>query len=91
MEEDTNAKNKEDSIKGIWFQIMDGNNGKNNARCPIDVQKFLDKFGGVFAEQHKLPPSRNLDHKIKLLKVTKPICVRPYRYPYYKKEEIERL
>lgn len=37
-----------------------------------------------------LPPARQLDHRIHLLPNSKPINVRPYQYPYFQKNEIER-
>jgi hypothetical protein len=45
----------------------------------------------VFAELAGLPPRRSQDHKIILQEGAKPTCVRPYHYPYYQKEEIEKL
>lgn len=45
---------------------------------------------GVFGVPSGLPPSRAFDHRIHLLPNTKPVNVRPYRYPYFQKNEIER-
>lgn len=38
-----------------------------------------------------IPPSRSQDHSIVLKEGTSPISVRPYKYPYYQKTEIEKL
>ncbi|GJX02508.1 transposon ty3-I gag-pol polyprotein [Tanacetum coccineum] len=38
-----------------------------------------------------LPPHRTIDHRIHLLPNTKPVSVRPYRYPQYQKGEMEKL
>ncbi|GKB54931.1 ty3-gypsy retrotransposon protein [Tanacetum coccineum] len=38
-----------------------------------------------------LPPHRLIDHRIHLLPNTKPVNVRPYRYPHYQKNEMEKL
>ncbi|GJW03366.1 ty3-gypsy retrotransposon protein [Tanacetum coccineum] len=38
-----------------------------------------------------LPPHRTIDHRIHLLPNTKPVNVRPYRYPHYQKVEMEKL
>ncbi|GJW45274.1 retrotransposon-related protein, partial [Tanacetum coccineum] len=38
-----------------------------------------------------LPPTRSIDHRIHLLPDTKPVNVRPYRYPHYQKGEMEKL
>ncbi|KAL4297899.1 hypothetical protein GQ457_12G009870 [Hibiscus cannabinus] len=45
---------------------------------------------GVFAAPKGLPPTRTNDHAIHLVSETKPISVRPYRYPHFQKGEIER-
>lgn len=37
-----------------------------------------------------MPPKRPFDHRIHLLPGSKPVNVRPYRYPYFQKNEIER-
>lgn len=41
--------------------------------------------------QKGLRPPRTQDHKVPLLKGTQPISVRPYRYPHYQKNEIEKF
>ncbi|GJW03015.1 ty3-gypsy retrotransposon protein [Tanacetum coccineum] len=38
-----------------------------------------------------LPPHHSIDHRTYLLPKTKPVNVRPYRYPHYQKEEMEKL
>ncbi|GJZ85938.1 hypothetical protein Tco_0657548 [Tanacetum coccineum] len=38
-----------------------------------------------------LPPHRSIDHRIHLFPNTKPVNVRPYRYPHYQKGEMEKL
>jgi hypothetical protein len=38
-----------------------------------------------------LPPTKDRDHHIPLLVRSGPVNVRPYRYPLYQKNEIERL
>lgn len=90
-EEDDIADLKKGTTKGIWLQIMEGNVANLTPSIPGALQQLMDRFKGVFAELKGLPPPRILDHKIKLQEDCKPICVRPYRYPYYQKEEIEKL
>ncbi|XP_047954027.1 uncharacterized protein LOC125200430, partial [Salvia hispanica] len=51
----------------------------------------LAKFQPVFAVPTALPPARRWDHRIHLAHPNCPINVRPYRYPYFQKTEIERL
>lgn len=38
-----------------------------------------------------LPPNRSHEYSIKLKPYSKTISVRPYRYPYFQKEEIEKI
>lgn len=46
----------------------------------------------VFFQVHaQLPPSRSQDHRIELFPNTTPVSVRPYRYPHFQKEEIEKI
>lgn len=45
----------------------------------------------MFEEPQSLPPFRSYNHNIPLLPNTKPISVRPHRYPHYQKTEIENL
>ncbi|GLT71302.1 hypothetical protein SLA2020_433330 [Shorea laevis] len=52
---------------------------------------LLDEFKTVFEEPQGLPPLRSHDHQILLKPGTSPISVRPYRYPYYQKSEIETI
>ncbi|XP_042946134.1 uncharacterized protein LOC122279514 [Carya illinoinensis] len=82
---------KGNSAKGVWVQFLEGKNSEANGSIPVAVQGILDQFQPVFEEPSGLPPPRSHDHKITLLPGSKPTCVRPYRYPYYQKEEIEKL
>ncbi|XP_068663013.1 uncharacterized protein [Aristolochia californica] len=50
---------------------------------------LLTKFADLFQEPTALPPIRACDHRIRLKMGTKPVVVRPYRYPHLKKDEIE--
>ena len=38
-----------------------------------------------------LPPTRNHDHEIHLIPRSVPPNIRPYKYPYDQKSEIERM
>jgi len=55
------------------------------------LQELVVEFEVVFEEPKGLPPQRSHDHQILLKEGTQPICVRPYRYPYYQKTEIEKI
>lgn len=54
------------------------------------IQTLLHCFNNIFSEPTHLPPSRPSDHRITLLPNSNPINVRPYRYPYFQKNEIEK-
>ena len=51
----------------------------------------LEEFEGVFFDPEGLPQYRKKDHAINLILGTAPVHVRPYRYPYMWKNEIEKL
>jgi hypothetical protein len=50
----------------------------------------LEDFANLFQEPTQLPPTREVDHHINLQEGTMPINVRPYRYAYFQKAEIEK-
>lgn len=56
----------------------------------IQLQKVLQEYPEVFTERLGLPPRRAIEHSIILQEGTTPISVRPYQYPHYQKNEIER-
>ena len=52
----------------------------------------MDKNSNVFEDVPKgLPPHRDYDHAIHLIPGSVPPNIRPYRYPYGQKSEIERM
>jgi hypothetical protein len=77
--------------RGIWLQFMEINESPRGAPVDPALQIVLNEFRIVFDEPTGLPPPRSHDHQIQLQEAAKPTCVRPYRYPYYQKEEIEKL
>ena len=52
---------------------------------------LLEEFKSVFATPEGLPPLRDHEHKINLKEGAQAICQRPYKYPYYQKNEIEKI
>ncbi|CAJ2661673.1 uncharacterized protein LOC123886206 [Trifolium pratense] len=58
--------------------------------APPIIQTLLTEFQPLFAPPPSLPPPRPHDHRIHLLPDAPPVNVRPYRYPYYQKAEIEK-
>jgi hypothetical protein len=57
----------------------------------LEVEELLRSFEDVFAEPKGLPPNRSHDHSITSKSDVQPVCVRPYRYPCFQKEEIEKI
>ncbi|XP_061356872.1 uncharacterized protein LOC133301271 [Gastrolobium bilobum] len=60
-------------------------------KCHSLIQPVLQEFEDVFSTPNQLPPTRLEDHRIHLEPGTKAVNVRPYRYPYFQKSEIERM
>lgn len=56
-----------------------------------ELSTLLDLYKDVFEEPKALPSHRTIDHKIHLLPNTKPVNVKPYRYPHFQKSAIEKL
>lgn len=50
----------------------------------------MEEFAEVFTEPTKLPPYREVDHRIPIKAGVDPINVRPYRYLHLQKNEIEK-
>ncbi|KAK8947224.1 hypothetical protein KSP39_PZI006735 [Platanthera zijinensis] len=57
---------------------------------PERIQVLLSQFRDVFQEPRGLPPPRFRDHGIQTKEGAAPPNVRPYRYPYIQKAEIEK-
>nr|CAN75225.1 hypothetical protein VITISV_035856 [Vitis vinifera] len=56
----------------------------------LDMQQLIKAFEDIFQEPNQLPPAREVDHRITLKEGTEPVNVRPYRYAYFQKAEIEK-
>eukprot|EP00253_Pinus_taeda_P023907 PITA_23907 len=56
-----------------------------------DLQKALNNHSKVFETPKDLPPIRDHDHDIHLILGSVPPNIRPYRYPYAQKSEIEHI
>lgn len=63
---------------------------RESSRPPAELSRIVDEFSQVFAEPQGLPLSRGKEHAILLEPGTRPVSVRPFRYPQIQKEEIER-
>ncbi|XP_031120513.1 uncharacterized protein LOC116023654 [Ipomoea triloba] len=55
-----------------------------------EILQLLRSYEHLFQVPKGLPPQRFLNHRISILPGTKPVNVRPYRYPHFQKGEIEK-
>ncbi|XP_010276476.1 PREDICTED: uncharacterized protein LOC104611204 [Nelumbo nucifera] len=76
---------------GFLFQIVPSNCISQPSCYPPEMDHILTEFSHVFEPPTNLPPKRPHDHQIPLLPDKGPVSVRPYRYPYYQKTEIEEM
>nr|GME02199.1 Transposon Ty3-G Gag-Pol polyprotein [Ipomoea batatas] len=72
-----------DTTLSMEFELPQG--------IPNEAAELILSFSTIFQPPRDLPPHRDLDHKIHLLPGSKPVNVRPYRYPHFQKSEIEKL
>lgn len=75
----------------LWAHLFTINvqTTKLQRSIPDKIQEVIAEFPGVFAEPKCLPPGRTHDHHIPLKPEAAPISIRPYRYNYFQKNEIE--
>jgi predicted aspartyl protease len=64
---------------------------KVEEEIPGEIKFLLKQFKSIFDPPKGLPPSRLQDHQIPLKNGAEPFSIRPYRYPYVQKTEIEKL
>lgn len=77
---------------GLFFQIIPSTTSSSQPKSyPSEIGQLLAKFSHVFESPTSLPPRRSHDHQIPLQPSAGPVSVRPYRYPYYQKTEIEKM
>lgn len=82
---------KSDGVKGIAvaIQLLSTVIEEGAEEWPENLKKLLEEFEDVFQTLKKLPPKRSCDHHISLLHLDQTISARPYRYPFFQKNEIE--
>jgi hypothetical protein len=80
--------------EGVFVQIFSIHLGVEQS-CPEiaepELLQLLEDFKEIFAEPCRLPPPRKHDHQIPLIEDSRAVNVRPYRYPHYQKNEIEKI
>jgi hypothetical protein len=78
--------------QGVIAQLCSLDVQTSKPSIPLDLQGIIDKNSKVFEDIPKgLPPTRNHDHDIHLIPGSVPPNIRPYRYPYAQKSEIEHM
>jgi hypothetical protein len=82
---------KGESSKGLFLHLLDNVEDYVSEPLGLEVEELLGSFEDVFAEPKGLPPNHSHDHSITLKSDAQPVCTRPYRYPYFQKEEIEKI
>lgn len=73
---------------------MQGEQRESTARLS-DMQRqwltsLLKRYSEVFRESEGIPPFRDMTHSIILQPTSQVVSLRPYRYPQYQKDEIEK-
>ncbi|KAL4031199.1 hypothetical protein IC575_009473 [Cucumis melo] len=58
---------------------------------PTNMQNVVGKFNDVFEWSELLPPRRSIEHQIHLKTGTNLVNVRPHRYAFHQKAEMEKL
>ena len=85
-----------------WKAMMKALNNEGEGLAPTgkvpdkdtlndDITTILAEFEDIFSIPTELPPKRACDHAITLKEGVDPPNIRPYRYPYYQKNEIEKF
>jgi hypothetical protein len=59
------------------------------SELPPEIQSLLHSYAHLFQPPTQLPPSRACNHTIPLVPGSKPVALRPYRYPPKLKDELE--
>ncbi|XP_026459221.1 uncharacterized protein LOC113359864 [Papaver somniferum] len=77
---------------GVFLQLSAKATSLNATPAPPpEIQHLLSQFADVFQPPTSLPPVRLHDHRIQLLPGSTPVNARPYRYPHFQKDEIDKI
>jgi hypothetical protein len=78
--------------QGVIAQLCSLDVKTSKPSIPQYLEGIIDKHSKVFEDIPKgLPPTRNHDHEIHLIPGSVPPNIRPYKYPYAQKSEIEHM
>eukprot|EP00253_Pinus_taeda_P015188 PITA_15188 len=75
--------------RGVIAQLCSLDVSTLESSISLDLQKILDNHSKVFENPKGIPPMCDHDHDIHLILGSFPPNIRPYRYPYVQKSEIE--
>lgn len=89
LEESSSLKLGDLEEKGVLLQLMEKQ--REALESPQAIQTLLFTYQSVFVEPKGLSPNRSHDHFIHLRPESKVVYVRPYRYHYFQKQEIEKI
>lgn len=64
---------------------------ENFSTLSPSTQAVLTEYQEVFKPPTELPSRRRFEHRIHLAAGSTPVNVRPYRYPYFQKDTIEKM
>jgi len=78
-------------VKAYLNKIEFGADSVGPNHCHQQIKVLLESFADIFREPQGLPPLREHEHLIRLQPNAGPVNVRPYRYPHYQKNEIEKI
>ncbi|XP_061375179.1 uncharacterized protein LOC133317331, partial [Gastrolobium bilobum] len=74
----------------VDLRVVSTNVGKEEDSIEL-TSRVMHQFPEVFRERTDLPPERTCDHRIILKAGASVPNLKPYRYPYYQKEELEKF
>lgn len=75
----------------LQFNVMAEETPGEKGKDHLAVIKLIEDFHTIFEGHSRLPPKRPQDHAISLQPGAKAPNIRPYIYPYYQKNEIEKI
>ena len=78
--------------QGTILQLFSLDVQTSKQSIPLDLQGIIDKHSKVFEDILRgPPPTHDHDHAIHLIPGSSPPNIRPYKYPYAQKSEIEHM
>jgi hypothetical protein len=78
--------------QGVIVQLCSLDVQTSKPYIPLDLQGIIDKHSKVFEYIPRgIPPTLNHDHVIHLIPGSAPPNIKPYKYPYAQKSEIESV